>query len=173
MNLKQNYLFADKAEREQHKKMFIRFLLQGKYFVHSIVFGQKNLFATNAIVSASIGFLGDAIQQNYEIYRRYSKRNLNKSNRESDLWQEICEQYNWVRASHMAIAGLTTGVATHYWYRLLERFYPSKQNNLWMLFKLVLVDQIIYSPFNLLSKYFSPLLGRISSIYSIEIILSL
>ncbi|UXI22364.1 hypothetical protein NH340_JMT08307 [Sarcoptes scabiei] len=153
--------------------MFIRFLLQGKYFVHSIVFGQKNLFATNAIVSASIGFLGDAIQQNYEIYRRYSKRNLNKSNRESDLWQEICEQYNWVRASHMAIAGLTTGVATHYWYRLLERFYPSKQNNLWMLFKLVLVDQIIYSPFNLLSKYFSPLLGRISSIYSIEIILSL
>ncbi|UYV79121.1 hypothetical protein LAZ67_17001170 [Cordylochernes scorpioides] len=86
----------------------------------------KHLFITNCMFSTVLGITGDAIQQHYDI-----------------LMGEK-EKYELRRASHMAAAGFTTGIATHHTYRLLEKWMPGRA--LRVVIKKILVDQLFFSP---------------------------
>lgn len=129
-------------------------------FVNHVVFGKKNLLLTNALISTLMGTAGDAIQQNYDIMSTKIERR--KSDQGSDDGKVTSEsssrntsepKYNWTRAGHMSAAGLTTGVLCHYWYIWLDKFY-GPDRFLKVVFKKVLVDQILLSPVNL-AVYFT------------------
>ncbi|OTF78044.1 mpv17-like protein [Euroglyphus maynei] len=111
-------------------------------FVHSVIFGHHNLLLTNALISASMGAIGDSIQQNFDIL-------MDKKNDDDDDGGES-KKYSNTRTIHMTTAGLSTGVLTHYWYLLLERFYGKvNRRHPVTLIKLVLLDQVLFSPVNL------------------------
>ncbi|RWS30369.1 mpv17-like protein 2 [Leptotrombidium deliense] len=110
-------------------------------FVNSTLFGKTNLLLTNAFISTALGAAGDCIQQQFDIV-------TNKCERRDGLEN----QFVWRRTFHMSCAGLTTGLVTHYWYIILDRFLGNKRC-LVTITKKVLWDQIIFSPINL-SVYF-------------------
>ncbi|XP_064467460.1 mpv17-like protein 2 [Ornithodoros turicata] len=89
----------------------------------------RHLLLTNATFSTVMGIAGDIVQQHYEIL----------SGHQSVL--------NPVRTSHMAAAGLTTGVVCHYWYALLDRWMVGRALRTVVL--KVLYDQVVFSPVNL------------------------
>lgn len=121
-----------------------------KNFTHGIVFGRKNLLITNALISALMGAAGDAVQQNYDILTAKKCKNNKKDSIIRD--DEAKTQFEFTRTFHMTAAGLTTGVVTHYWYILLDRYMgPGKMPLL--IAKKVLIDQIIFSPVNLFGKF--------------------
>ena len=113
-------------------------------FIHSKLFGRSNLLLTNSLISALMGTVGDAIQQNYDL-----------------LTEEKCEsdpgtsKFNVQRSAHMTAAGFTTGLVSHYWYIYLDKFLGTRKTFL-LITKKVLLDQIIFSPVNLV-VYFSTL----------------
>ncbi|KAH9409900.1 hypothetical protein TYRP_009646 [Tyrophagus putrescentiae] len=139
-------------------------------FLHSVVFGSAHLLATNALISAAMGTVGDSIQQNYDILMRsLEEEKEEKKNGEKGLKSDSTEGtsfsegqgskqsngFNLVRSAHMTAAGLTTGVVTHYWYILLDRCLGSRRTPL-VLAKKILLDQVVFSPVNLF-VYFSTL----------------
>ena len=116
-----------------------------KNFTHGKLFGRKNLLITNAVISALMGAAGDAVQQNYDILteKRDKKGSINGG--------EV-SKFEFTRTAHMTAAGLTTGVVTHYWYILLDRYMgPGRMP--FLILKKVLIDQIIFSPINLAGKF--------------------
>jgi len=120
---------------------------RASHYVHRVVFG-RNLLLTNSIISAAIGAAGDSIQQNYDLVTDELKQGKDgKSSKESST-------FSYRRTCHMAAAGLTTGVVSHYWYLMLDRWLPGRAAR--VVLKKVLYDQIIFSPVNLL-VYFSTL----------------
>lgn len=68
--------------------------------IHKKIFGRTNLFLTNALISTSMGTLGDFVQQNYDIL----STKLNPDNKKDET------KFNYVRSIHMSAAGLTTGI---------------------------------------------------------------
>jgi len=110
------------------------------HFVHSRLFGRSNLLLTNSLISALMGTVGDAIQQQYDLLT---------DGKSSD------NGFKWQRSAHMTCAGFTTGLVSHYWYIYLDRFLGTKRT-LYVITKKVLLDQIVFSPVNLL-VYFSTL----------------
>lgn len=129
-------------------------LQRSTLYVHSVVFGFKNLLLTNALISATMGAAGDSIQQHYDIVMNNLKRNSSLNNLENNnLIEKIDDnKYQFTRTQHMTMAGLTTGVVTHYWYLGLERVFGSKRTPK-TLIKLILLDQIIFSPINLFGMF--------------------
>lgn len=103
----------------------------------------KNLLVTNCIISAGMGSLGDAIQQHYDIVTESIKKAQEPA------------KFNFKRNFHMTLAGLTTGLVSHHWYILLDNYLGSKRC-LKLVTAKVLLDQILFSPVNLL-VYFSTL----------------
>lgn len=101
-----------------------------------------------------MGTVGDSIQQNYDILME-SLDEEKKGNKKSDGEEkEKKSGFNFTRSAHMTAAGLTTGVATHYWYIFLDKYLSSRRTPL-VLAKKILVDQIIFSPVNLFGKIFN------------------
>ncbi|XP_077503906.1 mpv17-like protein 2 isoform X1 [Amblyomma americanum] len=86
----------------------------------------RHLVATNATISTVMGITGDLVQQHYEILCGH----------QADI--------NAVRTSHMAAAGLTTGMVCHYWYVLLDRWMLGRSLRTVLL--KVLYDQVVFSP---------------------------
>lgn len=130
-------------------------------FVHSVLFGRTNLLLTNSVISALMGTVGDAIQQNYDLL-------INDSDKGSDIGSieakesksieksiESNNRFNYIRSSHMTCAGFTTGLVSHYWYIYLDKFLGTKKS-FFIVTKKVLLDQIIFSPISLF-VYFSTL----------------
>lgn len=132
-------------------------------FVHSVVFGSKHLLLTNALISASMGAVGDSIQQNYDLLmasfnekkgtKKCNEEQCNEPTKMAKFAQ--AQSYDLTRTSHMTAAGLTTGVVTHYWYILLDKYLGQKRTP-YVLATKILVDQIVFSPVNLF-VYFSTL----------------
>ncbi|KAG0415579.1 hypothetical protein HPB47_007195 [Ixodes persulcatus] len=60
----------------------------------------RHLVLTNATISTVMGVAGDLVQQHYEILSGHQA------------------QVSSVRTFHMGAAGLTTGMISHYWYRV-------------------------------------------------------
>ena len=136
-------------------------------FLHSVVFGSAHLLATNALISAAMGTVGDSIQQNYDILMRSleeekeekknGKKGLKSDSTEGTSFSEgqgskQSNGFNLVRSAHMTAAGLTTGVVTHYWYILLDRYLGSRRTPL-VLAKKILLDQVVFSPVNLFGDF--------------------
>ena len=99
-----------------------------------------------------MGTIGDSIQQNYDILRQTidKKKATNATEGEVNGKEAIKEvdKFSFQRSFHMTAAGLTTGVATHQWYILLDRYLGTKRSPKILAMK-ILVDQIIFSPINL------------------------
>lgn len=112
------------------------------HFIHSRLFGRSNLLLTNSLISALMGTVGDAIQQNYDILTEEKKPGFD-------------HKFNLQRSAHMTAAGFTTGLVSHYWYIYLDKFLGTRKS-LYLITKKVLLDQIVFSPVNLL-VYFSTL----------------
>lgn len=93
-----------------------------------VLFG-RHLVATNATISTVMGIVGDLVQQHYEVMSGHQVA------------------INSVRTSHMAAAGLTTGMVCHYWYILLDRWMLGRSVRTVLL--KVLYDQVVFSPINL------------------------
>lgn len=93
--------------------------------VSSRLFG-KHLLLTNVTISTVMGVVGDGVQQYYEISSGYQDKFLTK------------------RCAHMGAAGLTTGIVTHYWYSLLDRWWQGRAVKI--ILKKVLYDQVLFSP---------------------------
>ena len=117
-------------------------------FMNGVVFGNKHLLITNALISGAMGALGDNIQQNYDALSTSLKNKKDSSDGESEKAPGYC----LTRTFHMTAAGLTTGVVTHYWYILLDRFMGVRKTP-FILAKKILVDQVIFSPVNLFGKH--------------------
>ncbi|KAH9425710.1 hypothetical protein DERP_004927 [Dermatophagoides pteronyssinus] len=123
-------------------------------FVHSVIFGRRNLLLTNALISASMGAIGDSIQQNFDILMD----NVHKKNDDSNESKKSTN-YSTIRTVHMTTAGLSTGVLTHYWYLLLERFYGTVNRPQLINFALlplryrILFDNIISLGFDIYAPY--------------------
>ncbi len=128
----------------------IRMTRVGK-FVHSVVFGRSNLLLTNSLISALMGTVGDAIQQHYDLL---THPDIDKDSTETN--NNVSKNgFNYVRSLHMTCAGFTTGLVSHYWYIYLDKVLGIRKN-MFIITKKVLLDQIIFSPINLL-VYFSTL----------------
>ena len=112
------------------------------HFIHSRLFGRSNLLLTNSLISALMGTVGDAIQQNYDLLTE-------------DKEEGSDHKFKWQRSAHMTAAGFTTGLVSHYWYIYLDKFLGTRKS-FYVITKKVLLDQIIFSPVNLL-VYFSTL----------------
>jgi len=69
---------------------------------------RKHLLLTNIGISASIGSVGDCIEQNYEKYKAPDRK------------------YDVRRTLNMSAAGVTTGAVCHYWYIWLDRYMPGR-----------------------------------------------
>jgi protein Mpv17 len=123
-------------------------------FLNGVVFGKKHLLMTNMTISTLMGTLGDAIQQQYDILTTAlepKKGGADSGLSPGDAPKQV--KYSWERASHMSAAGLTTGLVSHFWYIYLDKWMGS-QRCLKLITKKVLLDQIIFSPINLV-VYFS------------------
>ena len=128
-------------------------------FVHSVIFGNSNLLITNALISATMGAFGDSIQQNYDIMMQSLKlkteNNLikkeNEKIKETQSDSEL-ESFSFTRTIHMTMAGLSTGVVTHYWYILLDKHLGVNRAPK-ILAKKILLDQILFSPINLFGEF--------------------
>lgn len=112
-------------------------------FLNQVIFGKRNLLLTNALISAAMGAVGDSVVQSYECLSKTSSKGP------EDGQDEPEKGYQLKRALHMTTAGLTTGVTTHYWYLALERMLGSRRTASVLLRKIAL-DQILFSPVNLL-----------------------
>lgn len=120
--------------------------------MHSVVFGHSNLLLTNALISAGMGTIGDSIQQNYDILMHSLKKEKKVTDKDSaTTGEEDKVDFSVTRSLHMTMAGLTTGVATHYWYIVLDKYLSARRTPM-VLAKKVLIDQIIFSPINLFGK---------------------
>jgi len=128
----------------------IRMTRVGK-FVHSVVFGRSNLLLTNSLISALMGTVGDAIQQHYDLL---THPDIDKDSTKTNNYVSK-NGFNYVRSLHMTCAGFTTGLVSHYWYIYLDKVLGIRKN-MFVITKKVLLDQIIFSPINLL-VYFSTL----------------
>lgn len=132
-------------------------VLRVSRFVNRVVFGKKHLLLTNALISTAMGAAGDAIQQNYDLMstrlEQQTKWKLNDGSKgpNDEIKTEVSTdlKYNRIRTGHMSAAGLTTGLLSHYWYIWLDKFY-GPDRILKVVFKKVLLDQILLSPINLI-----------------------
>ncbi len=122
-------------------------------FVHSVVFGRTNLLLTNSLISALMGTVGDAIQQHYDLLA-HPNSDIDKDATKTNNYVSK-NGFNYIRSLHMTCAGFTTGLVSHYWYIYLDKFLGTRKN-IFIITKKVLLDQIIFSPINLL-VYFSTL----------------
>lgn len=139
-------------------------------FVHLVVFGSRNLLLTNALISALMGAAGDCVQQNYDIMMQSIRKEDNKNGPVLDAARtDECSKYCTTRTNHMAAAGLTTGVVTHYWYILLDRYFGSKRSTV-LITKKILLDQILFSPVNLFGLLFLCLINIIIIVYFISLV---
>lgn len=93
---------------------------------HKKAFSPKYLLFTNCCISVSLSSVGDFLEQQYELYTK-------------DI-----DKYSVKRTFHMALSGLTVGVACHYWYKFIDARIPGR--NLSSVLQKVFWDQIICSP---------------------------
>ena len=85
--------------------LIMAFMLSRKFLnfgrvVSLRVFGKKNLLLTNCLISAVMGTVDDYIQQQYDLIKN---KNDSKSN-----------HYQFKRSFDMNIAGISTGMESHY-----------------------------------------------------------
>lgn len=112
----------------------MRFIHTAKHFLtlrslkvfHKKAFSPKYLLYTNVCISISLSSVGDFLEQQYELYTK-------------DI-----EIYSPKRTFHMALSGLTVGIACHYWYRFIDARIPGR--SLSIVLRKVFWDQIICSP---------------------------
>ncbi|XP_053207448.1 mpv17-like protein 2 [Panonychus citri] len=142
-------------------------LLKVGQFINGTLFGRRNLLLTNCLLSTALGSLGDAIQQHYDIITNKinedkkdlpistmppcspsSSLALSSSLSSSSSSSSGDEKFNFTRNLHMSAAGFTTGLVTHVWYILLDRYLGTKKCLKLVTVK-VLLDQIMFSPVNL------------------------
>lgn len=102
------------------------FSLRSLKVYHKKAFSPKYLLYTNCCISVSLSSVGDFLEQQYELYTK-------------DI-----DEYSPKRTLHMAISGLTIGVACHYWYRFIDTRIPGR--NLTTVLQKVFWDQLICSP---------------------------
>lgn len=102
------------------------FSLRSLKVYHKKAFSPKYLLLTNCCISVTLSSVGDFLEQQYELYTK-------------DI-----EEYSPKRTLHMAISGLTIGVACHYWYRFIDTRIPGR--NLTTVLQKVFWDQLICSP---------------------------
>lgn len=93
---------------------------------HKKAFSPTYLLYTNVCISVSLSSVGDFLEQNYELYK-------------NDI-----DKYSAKRTFHMALSGLTVGVACHYWYKFIDARIPGR--SLSIVLRKVFWDQIICSP---------------------------
>ncbi|CAF0892994.1 unnamed protein product [Brachionus calyciflorus] len=89
-------------------------------------FFSKHLLATNLTISVCFSAAGDAIEQIVEILSN-----------EIDNWDRK-------RTAKLSATGLTVGILCHYWYSFLDLKYP--HNTRGIVFKKILLNQVIFSP---------------------------
>nr|XP_040576912.1 mpv17-like protein 2 [Lepeophtheirus salmonis]XP_040576922.1 mpv17-like protein 2 [Lepeophtheirus salmonis] len=93
------------------------------------IFSHRYLLLTNVFISTGLSAIGDICQQKLE-----------SSNK----------KYNASRTLLMASSfGLTSGILCHYWYIYLDKILPSRKGII--IFKKVIIDQIIFSPILILT----------------------
>lgn len=123
---------ADSADAQPNFGLGIPFMEHGALqlfrSVGRALFG-RHLVLTNATISTVMGVAGDLVQQHYEILSGHQA------------------QVSSVRTFHMGAAGLTTGMISHYWYVLLDRWMLGRSLRTVLL--KVLYDQVVFSPINL------------------------
>lgn len=95
-------------------------------FIGKTLFSSRFLLITNVTISTSLSGIGDALQQQYEIWTGEEK-----------MW-------NKKRTQDMMLTGTTVGVICHFWYIYLDRQLPGRAFKTVM--KKLLVDQIFFSP---------------------------
>lgn len=93
---------------------------------HKKAFSPKYLLYTNVCISVSLSSVGDFLEQHYELYKK-------------DI-----DKYSAKRTFHMALSGLTVGVACHYWYKFIDARIPGR--TLSIVLRKVFWDQVICSP---------------------------
>lgn len=93
---------------------------------HKKAFSPKYLLYTNVCISVSLSSVGDFLEQQYELHKK-------------DI-----EEYSKKRTFHMALSGLTVGIACHYWYKFIDARIPGR--TLTIVLRKVFWDQIICSP---------------------------
>lgn len=99
------------------------------------VFG-KYLIITNTLSCGGLMALGDAIQQECEIYRGEHKS-------ATEGWR-----HDWKRINRMFWVGLAQGPSQHLFYNWLDYFIPSRSAS--GITKKILLDQLVASPMCLL-----------------------
>ncbi|RNA44275.1 Mpv17 2 [Brachionus plicatilis] len=86
----------------------------------------KHLLATNLTISIGFSALGDIVEQIIELVSKEIK------------------QWDRIRTLKLSTTGFTVGIVCHYWYTLLEKYYPHNRRG--QVFKKILLNQIILSP---------------------------
>ncbi|BET02956.1 Mpv17 / PMP22 family [Nesidiocoris tenuis] len=101
--------------------------------VNRTIFSDKYLFLTNAIISASLSGVGDAIEQKCQVLKDKDKKE---------------EEFDYVRSRNMCISGVIVGLFGHQWYRWLDGKYPGRTARV-VTYK-VLMDTLVFSPSQIL-----------------------
>ena len=107
-------------------RLAIRPLVKSAVTTRKKLFSPKFLLYTNTALTVSLSVTGDILQQCYQA-----------SNKQK-AWDST-------RTKFMAVTGLIIGPFVHYWYIVLDHWLPGRAFR--VLFKKVLLDQLICSPF--------------------------
>ena len=94
-----------------------------------ILFSRKYLLLTNTGICVALGTTGDVMQQRYEILRQRKK------------------EWDLSRTKRICVTNLAFGPVVHYWYILLDAFFPGRK--VIVVLKKLLLDQIVFSPINI------------------------
>jgi len=89
----------------------------------------RHVWITNTVTSGGLFAIGDAAQQQIEKYQHGDK--------------DTAFDYN--RNGRFLIVGFTQGLPHHWWYTWLDRVLPG--NSLSTVFKKIIADQVIASPY--------------------------
>ena len=94
-----------------------------------ILFSRKYLLLTNTGICVVLGTTGDVMQQRYEILCQRQK------------------EWDPSRTRRICVTSLAFGPVVHYWYILLDAFFPGKK--VVVVLKKIFFDQIVFSPVNI------------------------
>ena len=98
------------------------------------LFSRKYLLLTNTGICVALGTTGDFMQQRYEILCQRQK------------------EWDPSRTKRICVTSLAIGPVVHYWYILLDAFFPGRK--VVVVLKKILLDQIIFSPVNIVMFLF-------------------
>ena len=91
-----------------------------------VLFSSRYLLVTNTAITVGLSCSGDALQQNYQKFKKERIR--------LDKWRSV----------NVALTGLVIGPFCHYWYLALDRWFPGRTMRI--ITKKLVVDQLICSP---------------------------